>query len=209
MVFRFRLGWVEASVSLLMVFFLYFLWHSFAVLSYPLWLDESEGFSLDSTVEFLRSGVLYPDLDSFGAYPRPYPPVWYVLSSFFMFFFGRVILAGRLLSFFASFLCGLVLYRICRYLTGDYAVALGFSLLFFASRFVFLWSPLFRVDFLGLLFSLCGIYFALKHPMRVLPQVLFFVLAFFTKQSFIAAPLAVFFFTLCCGEKSLGLVFFF
>jgi len=201
------LGWDGVSLVLLSVFFVYFLWHSLAVVLYPVWLDESEGYMLNSAVQFLEGGILYSDVNLPGSLPNPYPPLFTVFSAFLMLLRGKGLLAGRLLSLFASLLCGFLLFRIMRLLRVGFVRALVFSLLFYTSRFIFLWSPLFRVDMLALFFSLCGIYFVLWRGGGLVSSVFFFVLAFYTKQSFIAAPLAVFLYCLLHNRR-LGLKFF-
>jgi energy-coupling factor transporter transmembrane protein EcfT len=65
------------------------------------------------------------------------------------------------------------------------------ALLFLSFKQVYSWGPLHRVDSLGLLFSVSGLYLLERRWKAIWPSLLW-VLAIFTRQTLLAAPLAGF-----------------
>jgi hypothetical protein len=75
--------------------------------------------------------------------------------------------------------------------------------MFFASSVVYGESVIFRVDTLGLFFSLLGIYIVFRYASSrwVYLSIPLFVLAVYTKQSLVAAPIAAFIFLLLRDKR--------
>jgi hypothetical protein len=105
---------------------------------------------------------------------------------------GISFVSGRLITFLASIFIVCVIYEILKKDTSK-KIAIMSALFFIASSYIYKNSPFMRVDMLGLLFSLLGLYFFICSDERrnIFYSIPFFVLALYTKQTFIAAPLSV------------------
>jgi hypothetical protein len=111
------------------------------------------------------------------------------------------------------------MYGIARHITKDKLIACIVCLLPFTQPTIRDWAFMGRTDMMGLMFGLLGIYVVVKYwnDKRLYWSVLFFALAFFTKQNMItgmiAVPIALFLqyrrkesaiFTLCCSALIIG-----
>ena len=123
----------------------------------------------------------------------PYPPVFYYIWHWL----GSGTYVGGLIALVATLLTGVVLYLIAK------RVGLGIwsllaSSLFFLSSSIIGWASVPRPDPLALLLSVTGILVFLYRPLWSVPV---FVLALFTKESYLVAPLAVGIFMLTQNVK--------
>jgi hypothetical protein len=88
------------------------------------------------------------------------------------------------------------------------------ALFFFSSYVIFYWGSIYRVDIPGAMFSLVGIYFIFLYAKNVsyknlfgltnkylIISIIFFILAVTTKQSYVLAPLASFFYLFIKDRK--------
>lgn len=156
-------------------------------------LDNEEGALLAQVLQ-LRSGQWpYRPIDNYPFIVGTYPPVYLLTSAALTssespsLWGGRVVSAvGLLLS-----LAGLAIaaWRSSR----SFFAALVAVGLFVATFEVYSWAPYFRVDMLALGLSLTGLAISLCLPRAIaLPlAAVVFASAFFTKQTSIAAPLAL------------------
>jgi hypothetical protein len=162
--------------------------------SFPFQFDESEGMIVAET-QLLDRGVdiyLKPGPDLFIA--APYPPVYYLLTWPGQHLAGSdpTFKVGRALSIGATLLAGLCIFGIVFSLTRDpLAGAIGAALWWSLGLVVF-WGSLVKPDILALTFGLCGLWWVLaRPPNQVWWSLPFFWLDFFTKQTAIAAGIAV------------------
>jgi hypothetical protein len=122
-----------------------------------------------------------------------YPPVFYWTLGHLMNVFGYSLVVGRIFALSSFVACLILIYLIVHNLTGEKIYAGIAALLPLTQPFVNTWSLFVRVDFLSLMFELAGVYFVLKFwrsPWKFL-SLLFFALAFYTKQSTVAGAAAV------------------
>ena len=140
-----------------------------------------------------KGNTIYQDISQYPFIPGLYSPVYPLVVSLPVKIFGLSYVTGRVVSIIAALLIGIVLYKIVR-LKARRLISLVAPLLFFASSYIFNWSVLYRVDVLGLLFCLIGVFIILKYENRrlVYLSIPFFLLAVFTKQSYLVAPAASF-----------------
>ncbi|WP_439813694.1 hypothetical protein [Zavarzinia sp. CC-PAN008] len=167
-------------------------------LHYPFEIDYSEG-TTAAQVLGLQSGVLYAPLGPEQLMAWCYAPVYLALAALADAGLGDILLAGRLVSLASAVLWSAVLGLVCLLATDGLARRprlLG-AVVAALSPWCFLpvrgWAPLMHVDFTAILLSTAGIACVLASPRRpglLVPAVMLFLAALFTKQSALAAPLA-------------------
>lgn len=159
-------------------------------------LNYPEGIVLNHAILLHKYGTYFFDIHS--GYPfihASYPPIYPFLISIFLNFFEPSLIIGRVISAIATILILYLIYKIFNNASQNRNLSIIFALFFICPIFVLKFSSICRVDMLALLFSLCGIYIFLKYypqnSQKSYWAILFFVLSIFTKQNYIAAPVAV------------------
>ncbi len=186
------------------------LWLAFVGLTYPYQLDYGEGIVLWFTQQLAHGQSIYKGLTGFPYASSNYPPLAMLLAAVLMPIFGDGYLAGRLLNFASAMIVAGLIFRIVRAETRTrWAGALA-ALFFLGAPYVYHWIPQFRADLLGLAFTFAGVYFVWEWQ-RAREKLGFhqkpgsgrtdrywilgagfFLLALYTKQTLLAAPLAAF-----------------
>ncbi len=178
----------------LIVYGIAFLYVAWRHVSYPYPLDLGEGLLLDQCRRLSEGDRLYKP---FGGYPYKadhYPPLYPLMAAPLNRAWGTSFAYGRLISVLATLGTTILLYRTIHRITANRPAAMMSSLLYLASPYVLLWSSVHRVDSLGLFFTMSGIVVSLQgfESRRIFLAIPLFLLAGLSKQTFIAAPLAVF-----------------
>lgn len=164
-----------------------FAWASTQLLPYEYDLDYSEGFALEDGQRLLTDQAFYPDPEMENGFESvKYPPVYYVLLAALSQLSGMTFLTGRFLNLAATVASLGAIYLIARRETGK--KKLYIPLVFLAPYLTIFTGLTIRVDMLALAFSLAGVYLFIQD--KHLFSAPFFILAFFTKQSFVAGFLA-------------------
>ena len=167
-------------------------WHMAA--PYPFQLNSGEGPVLLELTELALGGNIYvPGTEVFRA--TIYGPLYYLTGSLLWWSEPHSFFPMRAFSLtcivLILILCFLVLHRA----TGNLRHAALFALFVPLSPVVHLWGIYMKPDTMAMLFSLLGLYLCLRFERRgFLYAAPVFALAFFTKQSFLAAPASVFLF---------------
>lgn len=188
------LGWL--FLLLLLLQFGLFLAHSLAVLGHQGEAMYSEGILLNQ-VRLLSQGIpIYKAADQYPYTVAIYTPIYYLLMAALTKVIGLSLVAGRLVSLCAAFSIGCMIYAIVYKSGGRFFPALCAALIFFSFPPVRHWAALFRPDALAAALSLAGIFWLSRQPKRLYLAGSFFVVAFLTKQSYLAAPLAAILFVL-------------
>jgi len=174
-----------ASVALSLAFLLGFLAVAGGSITHPFALQWMEGQSIDMVARVLQGQPLYPE-PSIEYAAAPYPPLFYILSAFTVWFTGLDFLPARIVSLLATLVSGLLLYGWVRHEKGSRSASVIAAGLFFASYIVTgRWFDLARVDSLFIALTLAGFY-VLAHK-RGLASVIcsgaLLTAAFFTKQT--------------------------
>ena len=192
----------------LVIYFVFYIFNACQSIIYPYQLDYGEGFLLYFAHALSQGHNIYQDISTYPFIPGLYPPVYSLVCAGLVKISGISFSTGRFVSVLSAILIGLLIYKIVKEKTNNQnnQIAIISSLLFFASTYVYKWTCLFRVDTLGLLFSLVGIYFVFKYENSkgIYLSIPFFLLSVYTKQSLIAAPLASFIY-LFLRDKKLGI----
>jgi hypothetical protein len=196
------LGALTMLVGVHLVFFAIRAWH---VLTFPYPLDYGEG-PLLAQVNHLRSGASLPHLYGDPAQPPylvvNYPPVYLIVTSLVAPLLDWTLpgsattpLAGRLVTFCATLICALLIWRLTlppdpsirRATAGQSGTALIVALAFLALPIVREWSALMRVDLLGVCLGLWGLLLTRRLSRRAAIPL---ALSLLVKPSLIAAPAA-------------------
>ncbi len=177
---------------LLGIYILFYIVNSMLIIIYPYQISYPEGFLLNQALAVAQGKTIY---NSIAAYPflvANYPPVYPYLCGLFVKLFGASFAWGRIVSFLSVIACAYLIYLIVKRETDQERFAWLSALLFPGSVIVYNISTQCRVDMLGLLLSLSGLWFALKNidKKTIYLSIIFFVAALFTKQTFAAAPIA-------------------
>ncbi len=181
-------------------------------LNYPYWRPGSEGLILDETLRIRHGLPIYDPITQTAFISGPYPPVFYYLNAWLMNFGGEGIQTGRWLAFGSALVCaGLVGWLVWQGSRSLWAACLFGPLLLLTSPFL-IWASRNRGDVLMVAFNLAGLVclsylnleqitmparssqakrFFTKNLLLALVSIVFFGLAFYTKQTGVAAPLAV------------------
>jgi hypothetical protein len=158
-------------------------------------LDEfmyGESVVLDSARRVATGLPLYLPADQLPLTVAAYTPLYYLLVGGLLRLFGSdSYVVGREVSVAATLATASVLAWSVHRVTGRYSFgALAAGLFMTQNLTVLLWAPLHRVDMLAMCLTMTGL--ALATAGRTHSAALAFVLSFMTKQTFLAAPAAVF-----------------
>jgi hypothetical protein len=215
------------GVALGLLFYLALtLWLALSGIFFPYQLDYGEGIVLWFTRELALGHSIYKGLAGLPYASSNYPPLGMLLAVPFRTLFGDSYVGGRWLNFAATLIVAAFIFRIVREESrpsphppftslrggrGEGTTAALLSVLFFlGSTFIYHWIPLFRVDLIGLAFTVAGIYFVWRwdrtaldrygvvrnkpYGLRTTPYLilalLFFLAALYTKHSLLFAPVA-------------------
>jgi hypothetical protein len=187
------------SFTIILLFLIFSLYsslnYSYKVITFNYPLNYGEGIVLSSAIRF-SEGKIYLDINQPPYDVDTYPPVYYFFLSLLFPFFGKTLLAGRLLSFLSLVGTSILVFLISYKLGKNYIVSFISAALILSSFPFNLWGNLVRVDTLGLFFLTLGICLLLyaKGIKLLFASLISFFLAFFTRFDFI---LGIFFFYAC------------
>ena len=187
---------------------LIFLINGFIALGFSYPLDYGEGPLLNQALRLIQGEPLYPkDIASPPYLISNYPPVFVIISAFFVWVFGPNLVIGRIIAFLSTLGSAILMYLILKVFfpkQQKFILATG-AAIFLAIPYVLEWSALFRIDMLGLFFSMLGIFLVIKDPennLMIYTGALCFVLAAFTRQSLgLAGPLSAIIYTFTKDKK--------
>jgi len=158
-------------------------------------LDFDEGPVLGVAVRVAHGLSAYPPATEFPYVTNPFGPVPYYLAGLCVKLFGVSFTAPRILTALLGIWCAVLIALLVRHGEGAPHVCLGFGLLYLSRPLIATWLPQFRADWIGLAFTLTGLYLFARSR-RWYFAVPFFVTALFCKITFLAAPLACFLYML-------------
>ncbi len=172
----------------------------YAMLVCPLWYGEyGEGIVWQQAL-LIPGGRMYGDISSYPFIVFHYPPLYHLVIRAVSFFGPDMLIAGRGVSIVAtigvSILVAAFTYQRARCndrVMGNLLIAFIAALTVFSHQSVAHWSVVMRVDMLGLAFAFAGallIVYSPRHPSLVYPAMISFILAIYTKQTLVAAPVA-------------------
>jgi hypothetical protein len=191
-----------AAVLPLVVGLAYYIIAVYRAVTFPFELDYGEGIVWQQMRDIV-AGHGYGQIARFPGLVFHYPPVYHLLTAGLSNLSGSdPLFTGRLLSAGSTLGAGAVIALIIARITqsdgggrGSWFCGLIGGLSVLSMVPVLNWSLFMRVDMVGFLFSFAGLYFglcALTRPKLVHLAALCFVVAVYTKQTNVAAPIAVF-----------------
>jgi len=166
--------------------------HAALAVRLPFQLDFGEGPLLAVAARMAQGLGCYAEPASAPYAIVPYGPVPYDLVALCVKLFGVSFTVPRILVAASGVWCAALIALLVRHWGGSLKTGVAFGLLYLARPVVRDWLSLLRVDFIGLAFSLTGLYLFVKSRRRWYLAVPFFVAALFSKFTFVAAPVACF-----------------
>ena len=158
----------------------------------PFEIDYEEGNILNSGLRIVQGQPLYPVVGSFPYILNPYGPVGYLVSALGIKIFGLGLFGPRLFIFSAGTAVAVLIAALTRALGGRWDAGALLGLSYFCLPLVSYWLPLLRVDFWAVFLSLLGLYLFRTFRSAWPLAALLFASAILTKQTAVAAPIAVF-----------------
>jgi hypothetical protein len=152
--------------------------------------DYEEGNVLNAAVRIDAGLTPYPAPGTWPVVLNSYGPIPYAISAALIRSGDVNFFCPRVVSLLAALVVACDIVLLAAYFTDDLLVAISLGVFFLTLPLVQQWSPLLRVDFLALAFSLTGLVVLFRLPRLRLAAPVLFALALLCKITFIAAPLA-------------------
>jgi len=165
--------------------------HAFYSITFPYQIDYGEGFLLHQAVQLSEGLSIYQPISDYPLTVANYGPVYPLVWSGFIKLFGVSFFWGRLISVLSTIgICSLIYLSVRQ--SASKSVSIAAAMLFLVSPYIYEWSHLSRVDMLGIFLSVAGLTWVYHNETgrRIYWSIPLFVLAIFTKVTFVAAPLA-------------------
>jgi len=185
-----------------------FLLHGLIVLGFRYPLDYGEGPLLNQALRVAEGEALYPSEIAAPPYLiSNYPPIFLLINALLTLLFGPSLAPGRLISFISTLGAAGMIAMIIRHFSKrkDLLPLLAGASAFLITPYVLEWSPLYRIDMLGLFLSLFGLVVLVWGPHKTRNIIIaagLFIMAAYTRQSYgLATPLAGIVFTLTKDKR--------
>ncbi|NTV63721.1 MAG: hypothetical protein HGA65_09325 [Oscillochloris sp.] len=169
------------------------------LLGYPYPTDTLEG-TLLHEARLMRAGApLYQPLEHYSFVSAPYPPLHPLLLALVDLLVGpHLFWSGRLVSLVAALMVGLMVCLTIRFVTGCWSAGLFATAMLLSAPPVFIWATRIKPDLFALMWTTGGLAVATWAAssrgrvanLRLVAAATCFALAFLTKQTAVAAPLA-------------------
>ena len=169
------------------------------IASLPYEVNFEEGPLARVSEGLTRGAALYPIPNVVPYELNPYGPIAYYLIALPIKLFGLSFTPARLLIALSGLACALTIALLLRHWTGSLLTGAVFGAVFLTMPAVMQWLPILRVDLIGLMFSLLGIYVFTTWK-RWYVSIVFFVAALLCKFLFLSAPAACFLAMLVKGD---------
>lgn len=173
-------------------------------MAYPYELSRGEGILLYESIQISHGKQIYNNINARPYMVANYPPLYQLICSAGILLSGKqTLFFGRLISVLSTSGIAILLFLIIFRLTKSKFAGIFSVLIFCSFWYVYEWTPLHRVDILGILLGLAGLYWTQVYAEsnKLYWAVLFFTLSFFTKQSLIFAPISAAIFLLLKDKK--------
>jgi hypothetical protein len=189
-----------AIVILLMTWrFCAYLSYALQAIRYPFALDYGEGIVWQQAL-LIPGPRMYGDITHYPFIVFHYPPLYHLIVRAVAALGADFLVAGRSVSVVSTLAVGALVASLSFHASRDWtgrpaalagAAVAGLSMFCYSP--IIVWSPLMRVDMLAMAFSFFGVWCAVRSvadSRQLYLAVIAFVLAVYTKQTCIAAPLA-------------------
>ena len=163
--------------------------NGFRLARQPYQFDYEEGNVLNAAARMNAGLTPYPAPGTWPVVLNSYGPIPYAISAALIRSGDINFFRPRMVSLLAALVVACDIVLLAAYFTNDLLVAISVGVFFLTLPLVQQWSPLLRVDFLALAFSLTGLVVFFRLPRLRLAASVLFALALLCKITFIAAPL--------------------
>ena len=203
-------GWEQAAARMLTylclavasLYILFWLIVATQTTLYPHSLGYTEGAVLDQALRLARGQQIYVDVSTPPYRIANFPPVFIGLWAALARFAGPVFWPGRLIAALSTMSIALCVWWIVKHFTTDRWAGLLAAGCFLWGRPMRAWTGLALTDSLAIACAVAGLAVIIKaSPQRRWLAVPFFVLAFFTKQTMVAAPAAAYLYLWLKGDR--------
>lgn len=179
------------------------------LLSSPYQFANGEGYFLYLATQVAHGHQIYLPMTSTSYLDVPYTPVFFLITGLLVRVFGSTLLIVKIVPFIAGIGSSILIGFIVHFITKNRIVGILGSLILLSSQVLKFLSPMARVDTLALFFCLLGVYIFLRYEdsKKFLWCIPLLVLTWFTKQSYIAAPLAIGIYLFCKGRLKDTIIF--
>jgi len=155
---------------------------------------KAEGNQLDAILRLREGKPLYVDFAHEPFLVTPYPPIMYsvdaLITSVLGFDIYQTAVASRAVSLLASVASVIIVFNVTRSMGAGRVAATAAASWALAFPFMDGWAFTIRSDALAIMLSLLGALILLRAPGGVYAAAVLAVLAFFTKQTMVAFPVA-------------------
>ncbi|MFW5980618.1 MAG: ArnT family glycosyltransferase [Halanaerobiaceae bacterium] len=172
----------------------FFTYRSITSIIYPYQLDYGEGAILNQVNELIQGNSIYVSIDDYPFIQGNYPPVFHLFTIPGILLFGPNFFWPRFISVLSTFLIALFSGLIVKEISQNNLLSVITGFLYLSIKYVFVWAPLARIDMMGVMFAVVGIYWVLKYhnSKKLFWANIFFLLAVYTRQSLFAAPISAY-----------------
>lgn len=181
-----------ATFFLLAVVILFSFLNFFSLTFNPYPDDYADGIIVNFANTLLEKGTYFLDIHNYPYIHAAYPPIFILLAAGFFKIFGSSFFILRFLSLIFSLVIAFIIFNFLKSSTKNKFLPLYFTGLCFVPKFMSEWLAVGRVDTLAILFTILGLIYYLKDQKKLVLPIIFFTLAFFTKQTSILGAGAVF-----------------
>ncbi|NQY75030.1 MAG: glycosyltransferase family 39 protein [Candidatus Margulisbacteria bacterium] len=162
---------------------------------YPYRLHYGEDVLLEQARLFSEGSFPYTPLSQYPLTVGLYMPFFSLLSAIGIKIWGVSFMAGRIVTVISTIGISTCMFFLLKIINNSRVSWAGWIAggLFLLSPIVMMWSQIARVDMLGLLWTALGLlWFIRTYPKgKWMVSIIFFLLAFYTKQSYLSAPAAI------------------
>ncbi len=185
---------VSLLVALLGSSLVVFLVHIFGFVGKPYELILGEGFLMYQADLVSKGLPLFSPLTPTYFLIIPHTPLYVTIAGAISSITGPSLVVGRLLSLTSGVGVAYIIFLLTKNWTKNFVVGLLASLLVISTYVFRFLSPLYRMDILCVFFSILGVYLVIKWEDRgrlIYWSIPFLLASFWSKQYFIAAPIAI------------------
>ena len=161
-------------------------------IGYPYSLDFGEGILLSQSVMLSHGENIYPAINDYPYIVSNYHPLYPFLCGIPFVFLNPALWSGRLLTLLSAIGSMFLVGRIVAKISGKIEYGAVAALLPFCLNYPYNWAFVYRVDHFGIFLSLFGLYLYMfpRQKGSIYWSIIPFMFAFFTKMTFILAPIA-------------------
>ena len=195
----FKVMYTSLLILCVFLYFLYFigiLQHSIRIIGYPYAVDYVEWPEISRAVQILEGNTVYSSWEELPLRVANYPPLFTFVHAFGIWCTSATPMIGRCIALLCTLsimvLIGLIVHTETKKQIPHIIIPVFAGLFYASSHMTWLWSSLVRVDNLAVALALLSIHLhTSKSNSFSKYAIVFCAFALFTKQTMLAAPIAI------------------